>query len=526
MEFKNVPEPIPCYFLLENSAKSKPTPVTVPFSEDLVPGYDLFTRPTLFSSFPHSSPPPSPSTKYSSHLTVPTPSLSQDDAEAPPVPSPKCPLSCSSASSSASSSSTLQSRGDDPHTSTIPDIAIPDISVGGDLGQSLVVPVPNISVTAAANSPSPIDIGTAHSGDHDRTVIDMFNPLKAAHKSSHGEGGQEAMVPESLLVSVPKLSLQERRSATQQKRRERLSLPSSSNLSPLSSLGSCPFSSVTESGHWSEGVSLGRLRRECELDSVSSMSPLREEATEDSLYSSFEGSEVSDQEHEERRQRREERERRRSSEGGRVRERQGLERWREMRRKGETIQPRLLTVGGGLKVTVGAGDLAGDMVGQSDGTEDMNETTPIRKISDCSSRSVDSGTKMSEISKDDEDCQRKLSDLSEASQNDSAVEEEERGERERSEGARSDISEPTFPVRPLRRRGLVHNKVDFFNKWIQHHCDTSTMPQTLQKKRSRLCRTQSERVFSNLSSVRQAPPRRGSLLTRQHCIHQTDSTET
>ena len=240
------------------------------------------------------------------------------------------------------------------------------------------------------------------------------------------------------------------------------------------------------------------------------MSPLREEAAEDSLYSSFEGSEMSDQEGEERH-------RQRRREGRAHPERKGV---RETRRKGETVQPRLLTVGAGMRVELGEGGGGGGGGGGeevSDGGEDVAENAPARKISDCSNRSVDSGTKMSEASKDDDDFfHRKLSDLSEASQNDFEMEEEE--ERKREHQQTSESPAPTSPSlpghhRPLKRSGSVHNKIDFFNKWIQqHHLPSRDQPGERRKrgKRWQLLRTQSAMEFTGLPAPSNS--RRGSLL--------------
>ena len=544
MEFKNVPDPIPCYFLLENSAKSTPTPVTVPFSEDLVPQYDLFTRPTPFLSMglPRTSPPPTQPAKYSNLLTVP--SLSQDDPEAPPSPGRPC--------SSASSTSTVQSRADEVHTTTIhnvPNISIGDgpgqkqvsvgdnlgqnlvtfgndlgqklFSIGDDPGQELIVPVPNISVTSASSSPSPSGVDSAVRAREMESILPQLKDASQHCRGSEEESGEErngSVTPESPLLSVVQGTLAERRLNSQLKRRDRLT--NRGTLSPLTlSPGSCPFASGGgESGRCHDGALLGTAgeRRERELDSVSSMSPLREEATEDSLYSSFEGSEISDQELEGRRQQGEEEGRR-----GRERERQKrAERWRETRRKGETVRPKLLTVGRGLRVTVGPADPAseggGGGGGQSDGTtEDTSENVPLRKISDCSNRSVDSGTKMSEISKDDDDCPRKLSSLSEASFNTSEVEaEEEREKREEGGGRGGGKTAAVSPTEQRERSGSVHSKVDFFNSWIKrHHSHLRQVADSLKRNRSRLSRTQSEVAFRDISAVPQ--PRRGSLLPWQ-----------
>jgi hypothetical protein len=139
--------------------------------------------------------------------------------------------------------------------------------------------------------------------------------------------------------------------------------------------------------------------------------------------------------------------------------------------------------------------------------EDAGEGVPARKISDCSNRSVDSGVKMSEVSKDDE-FQRKLSDLSEASQNNSEVEED--GREGEGRGGREE-AEPVSPaLPPVRDRSdSVHDKVDFFNKWILRQQETCLQALVaVRKKRSRLVRTQSEVLMSEPTSL---PPRRGSM---------------
>ena len=485
MEFKNVPDPIPCYFLLENSAKSKPTPVTVPFSEDLVPGYDLCTHPTPFLSIGarRSSPPPSPAAKFSSLLTVPT--LSQDDPEVPAIIPPRRPLSCSS---STSSSSTLQSRGGDDTASTV----IPDIGIGDDgPGQRLLVPVPDISVTAASTNSSPIHREAGELTQPGRRGLTKVL-LKGRSLDEIGNFSDRSVTPESPFLSLPPVTLSQPQSPieTTSKKPDLTSsaIPEGSSFSLR-----CPITS-----HLGKS-SLQEIRRErSDCDSLSTMSPLREEAAEDSLYSSFEGSEMSDQEGEEkRRQRRKE-------------ERHYFKSWREMRRKGETVQPRLLTVGGGgLRV-----ELEEDGGGEegSDCAEDTPDNSPARKISDCSNRSVDSGTKMSEVSKDDDDyIHRKLSDLSEASQNDFEVEEEEgrRGREVRRKSESPVPTSPSLPVHPpLKRSGAIHNKIDFFNSWIQAH----TRPSGRRKsgKRWQLLRTQSAVEFAAPPAPNR--PRRGSLL--------------
>ena len=484
MELKNVPDPIPCYFLLENSAKSKPTPVTVPFSEDLVPGYDLCTRPTPFLGTRCSSPPPSPAPKF---LTVP--SLSQDDPEVPAVIPPKRPLSCSS---SSGSSSTLQSRGDDVAMATIPGIAVGDAGPG----QQLIVPVPDISVTAASSSPSPI-IGGGGAGSTRRGKGGTRVLLRGRSADEVGSLSDRSVTPESPFFSPPPATLPPHTLTEMPKRQQDQSSPHSESYSMKSSPHSesysmrYPFSG--DSARLGEAGFQEARRERGERGSLSAMSPLHEETGEDSLYSSFEGSEPSDQENEEKK---------------RHRRRDGRPLWgrrggRETRRKGETVQPRLLKVMGGVRV--GVGEMAGEE--GSDAAEDTPESVPARKISDCSNRSVDSGTKMSEVSKDDDELShRKLSDLSEASQNDFEVEEE----------RRSESPAPSSPAPLLKRSGSVHNKVDFFNQWIQSHQLPPSSQQSGRKKQGRprrLLRSQSEVVFAGL---RPPPsPRRGSLLPAQ-----------
>ena len=474
MEFKNVPDPIPCYFLLENSAKSKPTPVAVPFSEDLVPGYDLCTRPTPFLSIGArcSSPPPSPAVKFSSLLTVP--SLSQDDPEVPSIVSLRRPLSCSS---STSSSSTLQSRGGDDTAST----AVPDIAIGGDdgPGQQLLVPVPDISVTAASTNSSPIHRGTGELVNQGQRVKTKFL-LKGRSLDEIGTLSDRSVTPESPFLSLPPVTLSQPQSPIETTKKHKLTSPVTPENSSFPF--KCPM--MREQGHFGE-------RERSDRESLLTMSPLREEAAEDSLYSSFEGSEMSDQEPGEEKRRQRKKEGRPYSKG-----------WR---RRGETVQPRLLTVGGGLRV-----ELEEDRGREegSDGAEDTLESSPARKISDCSNRSVDSGTKMSEVSKDDDDYfHRKLSDLSEASQNDFELEEEE-GEQRKSESPVP--TSPSLPVhRPLKRSGSVHNKIDFFNRWTQEH---QLPPSGGRKtgKRWQLLRTRSAVEFAGSSAP--TSPHRSSLL--------------
>ena len=511
MEFKNVPDPIPCYFLLENSAKSKPTPVSVPFSEDLVPGYDLSTRPTPFLSIGarRSSPPPSPAVKYSSLLTVPA--LSQDDPEAPPTIPPKRPTSCSS----SSSSSTLQSRGDgDVAMTTLPDIAMGDEAAPGK--RQLMVPVPDISVTAASSSPSPI-VGVADSTRKSRRSKSGGTKvlLRGSSVDDVGSTSDRSLTPESPYHTTPPVTLSHphpvpnslpltlsqihqdslshhHQSPANQTKKESLRVASELTLS----LTACPFSRE----HLRESPFVER-REHSEVESVTTMSPLREEVAEDSFYSSFEGSEISDQEGEERRGQRRRRERRLHWEP------EGDKLWRETRRMGETVQPRLLTVAGRQRVD--SGDLGGEV--GSDGTEETLENTPARKISDCSNRSVDSGTKMSEVSKDeDELSHRKLSDLSEASQNDFETVEDEETKRQRKSESPVPTS-PSLPPRPLRRRGSVHNKIDFFNHWIQQHIHQSGRRPVGARKRP-LVRAQSDVGFTSTDLHLSLSPRRQSLL--------------
>ena len=276
--------------------------------------------------------------------------------------------------------------------------------------------------------------------------------LKGRSLDEIGHLSDRSVTPESPFLSAPPVTLSQPQTPTDPVKKQ------NQTLSPLSDTHSfsfrCPFKE-----HGLE-VSFQDVRREkSDRDSLSTMSPLREEAAEDSLYSSFEGSEMSDQEGEERH-------RQRRREGRAHPERKGV---RETRRKGETVQPRLLTVGAGMRVELGEGGGGGGGGGGgeevSDGGEDVAENAPARKISDCSNRSVDSGTKMSEASKDDDDFfHRKLSDLSEASQNDFEMEEEE--ERKREHQQTSESPAPTSPSlpghhRPLKRSGSVHNKIDF-----------------------------------------------------------------
>ena len=385
-------------------------------------------------------------------------------------------------------------------------MVIPDISIPDDLGPH--VPVPNISVTSASSSSPPIQKCQVERVEQ---VVGVLNHLKLHPAQEPFQAGSdtetdESTTPESPFVFSPL-------PATGPRNRQEYSLSGRSSLSPLNIFGSCQFGGG-EGSRRGEGAFLGPKKEggKRELESLSSMSPIREEATEDSLYSSLEGSEMSDQELDERRRRR-------------------SERGREARWKGEMVQPRLLA----LRVSIGQGDI-GDG-GHSDGTEETGENVPMRKISDCSNRSVDSGTKMSEISKDDDECHRKLSDLSEASQNNSEVEEEREGGGEGGGGggegggggrdiAESDSSGPVSPseLPPLRgRSGSVHNKVDFFNRWIQNRQE-SLASVAVRKKRSKLLRTQSEVVFSELPFISPSP-RRGSLYPGQELQYQ-DSTAT
>ena len=488
MEFKNVPEPIPCYFLLENSAKSKPTPVT--FSEDLVPGYDLCTRPTPFAS---SLSPLSTSTKYSSLLTVP--SLEQEEVEAPPNSSfPHRPLSCSS----ASSSSTLQSRDEtSAMTLVIPDISLPDNPIPQVL-------VPDISVTSASSSPSPVQTATREdSVERVQEAAGILKKQSTSHEPPWREQESnletetdESSTPESPFMFIPQCRIVEAPEASSAGKGEKLSLSCKSDLSLSNILGNFPFNGQERSG-WSESASWGRVGREKKTqhkyDSISSMSPLREDATEDSLYSSFEGSETSDQERDDRRQRNGEREQ--------------LERGRDGRRRGETVQPRLRAARGGLNVTVCRAELGDGR--HSDGADDAAESVPVRKISDCSSRSVDSGTKMSEISKDEEECQVKLSDLSEASQDNSEMEEE--GGRE-ALGERAQIGETreeTSEISNLLSRPPARGKSEWPNSLSPSLAPgrNKQLPPTVQRRSEQSPPT--VRGRSEQSTSLSTPPARG-----------------
>ena len=356
--------------------------------------------------------------------------------------------------------------------------------------------------------------------------------LLTSTQDRENERDDDSITPESPFLCAPPTTTQGEACRSpgrlpppsQEVRKPRVTLHGLTNLA-LS--GRCPFSGgfgarcSSESGGRGGGGVMGEDR-----GSVSTLSSLREEATEDSLYSSFEGSEISDQELEnERRQRKEgqgegEREGEEEKQLGQGRE-ERCRHWRERRRKGETVQPRLLmAVGGRIRVGVGPGGESevgggggGGGGGQSDGAEDTPESVPVRKISDCSSRSVDSGTKMSEVSKDDEECQRKLSDLSEASQHDSEEEEPAEGQRrEKTTNPRP----PSLQKNILRRSGSVHKKIDFFNKWVTTHAQhyqSAEEADTARRKRGRLVRAQSEVVFS-VSSLEQTP-RRGSLFATQ-----------
>lgn len=493
VEFKNVPEPISCYFLLENSAKSQPTPVSVPFSEDLVPGYDLATRPTPFSfrRLQPTSPLTTSNTKYSSLLTVP--SVGEDISESPPVPSPHRPLSCSS----ASSSSTLQSRDE----MAPPTLVVPDISVADDPGP-LQVAIPDISVTSASSSPSPISKATVNSTEQVEKVVGLLKHLK--QQSAHVEPSpgnsdvetDESNTPESPFIPFEPISQNTAASGFPSEKE---------HLWSRGGEDSTPFTSAKGRQRFEEATYQGPLKER----QFSSLSPVGEEVAEDSLYSSFDGSEISDLELEER-----QRQLSKRREG----EQQHMSRGRVVRRNGETVRPKLLKTGKNLRVSVILGDIGGGGQGNIgdrghlDRIEDGGETIPVRKISDCSSRSVDSGTKMSDISKDEEEGVRKLTDLSEASQNDSEMEEERGGGRG---GAKPSNSPLSLDLPPLRERsGSVHNKIDFFNRWLLHRQEPMTSS-AVRKKRSRLLRTQSEIITSELTLVFPPSPRRGSALPEQ-----------
>ena len=460
MDFKNVPNPIPCYFLLENSAKSKPTPVTVPFSEDLVPGYDLLPRLTP-SAAPFSVPLPSPTapkTKYSSLLTVPSLQLEQEASE-PPFPHHR-PLSSSSASSSASSSSsTLLSRDE-----------------GSTIAQTLVVP--DISVTSWSANTTPTSSRKGSSAEQE-----IANVLKKLQKqtSLHGLSSEDSDsemgdVSEKPFAIVPQCPFG---------RQDHTSLSKSFYLES-------PVQQRAEA--WERPPQRGR-QPSLPLYPVV-MSPL-EEMGEDSMYGSFEGSEGSDLEQEERR-------------GG----------GRERRRKGETLQPILLNVtgggegGGGGRGVGGKGDLMD--IRTLECAEDGEKATPLRKISDCSSRSVDSGTKMSEISKDEDESLRKLSvasNMSETNSDDEMVEEEEEEEEEEGEGE-GEREAAVLPLRfPSKRGGMVYKKVEFFNDLCQRQVKASSPPAGNHR---RVCRTQSEGACRPEVSKPQLPQGSRTLLRVMH----------
>ena len=319
-------------------------------------------------------------------------------------------------------------------TLVIPDISLPDNPIPQVL-------VPDISVTSASSSPSPVQTATREdSAERVQQTAGILKKQSTSHEPPRRERESnletetdESSTPESPFMFVPQCRAVEVPEASSAGKGEKLSFSCKSDLSLSNILGNFPFNGLERSG-WNESVSWGRVGREKKTqthkyDSVSSMSPLREDATEDSLYSSFEGSETSDQERDDSRQRNGERER--------------LERGRDGRRRDETVQPRLRAARGGLNVTVCRAELGDGR--HSDGADDAGESVPVRKISDCSSRSVDSGTKMSEISKDEEEGQVKLSDLSEASQHNSEMEEEggreALGERAQIGETREEISE-------------------------------------------------------------------------------------
>ena len=325
-------------------------------------------------------------------------------------------------------------------------LVIPDISLPDNLIPQVLVP--DISVTSASSSPSPVQTATREdSAERVKEAAGILKKQSTSHEpprreresNLETETDDESSTPESPFMFVPQCRVVEAPEASSAGKGEKLSLSCKSDLSLSNILGNFPFNGLERSG-WSESVSWGRVGREKKTqhkyDSVSSMSPLREDATEDSLYSSFEGSETSDQERDDRRQSNGERER--------------LERGRDGRRRGETVQPRLRAARGGLNVTVCRAELGDGR--HSDGADDAAESVPVRKISDCSSRSVDSGTKMSEISKDEEECQVKLSDLGEASQDNSEMEEEggreTLGERAQIGETREEISEMSNLLSP------------------------------------------------------------------------------
>ena len=350
----------------------------------------------------------------------------------------------------------------------------------------LMVPVPDISVTVVSNSPSHVGTGGGEESSRREKRVKTKILLRGRSVDEVGSLSDRSVTPESPFMFTPPVTLSRPPPPAKEEEEIKNTLGFSSfgsdalGLNNIPPLTVCPFS--YERMDLRE-VSSRERRRRSEQESMSPMSPLKEEPAEDSLYSSFEGSEISDQEREEGQRRRRRKE-------------------REGRRKGETVQPRLLTVGEGLKLEIA--EVVGE--GGSDGGEDALESVPARKISDCSNRSVDSGTKMSEVSKDEDECSshRKLSNLSEASQND--FEEDERG-RERERKSVSPV--PSLPVRPLKRRNSVHSKIDFFNKWIQQHLQGPVGRRPA--RRRWLTRTQSELTFSSLPPL-PVSPRRGSLL--------------
>ena len=227
------------------------------------------------------------------------------------------------------------------------------------------------------------------------------------------------------------------------------------------------------------------------------------------MYGSIEGSDISDLEAEERR----------GGGGGSG----GRERGRERgRKKGESRRPVLLNVTGGCGgegCRVMSGRDLGDIRGW-EGVDYCNKTSQMRKISDCSSRSADSGTKMSEISKDEDEMMRKLSvasNVSDISEVAVPYDEEEggggegrRGEREGRGGEIEDEERKMIRV-PLNRRssGLVHSKVEFFNGLSLSYC---SLPETPVDKNPKFCRAQSE---GGCLEDEEPPQKQGSLLHLQ-----------
>ena len=408
-----------------------------------------------------------------------------------------------------------------------PTLVVPDISTADDPGP-LQVAVPHISVTSASSSPSPIHQdtvnSTVNSTDQVQKVVGLLNHLKEqSGHVSHGDSDvetDESNTPESPFVPFLQPIPQDTAATASPSEKEHSLMwnRGGEDSTPVNSVGMSQFTSAKERQRLEEGTYLGPMkgRQDCQFHSLSSLSQLREEVAEDSLYSSFDGSEVSDPELEEKQRHLSKRREGQQPLRGRV----------VARRNGETVRPRLLKTGHNLRVSVVQGDIgAGGLgnigvgglgnIGDRGHLDRIEDAIPVRKISDCSSRSVDSGTKMSDISKDEEDGSRKLTELSEASQNDSEMEEERGGGRGGAIGIAEPAHSPLSPdLLPLRgRSGSVHNKIDFFNRWLLHRQESMTSS-AVRKKRSHLLRTQSEVLFSELTSILPAP-RRGSMFPEQ-----------